>query len=465
MKNKNVRERAGPRLANLPIIRPFLMGSRRGYKDQPSGMNGDGNVDDERASDCAADIASKQDRQIVVQSISEGIAGVQDDSLALNTDESLQHPNQAPRFLARLFRGPQHQQRNIREFHNLIRKENWSLATAMLRSNPVLPRTWHPVERLYGGRYDGEVLPLHAACALCPPAAFVEELATIYPEALLAKEKSFGRVPLHVACRSLAHSSVIKVLCQMKPECVVEKDGLNRVALHYLIKNYTALGDDVTLCGVVDGSNSEEPSQNDDDNDDDSDSIEILEEHFEPTDEDGLVALRVLIDTNDKCIHTADHRHWIPLHVACSSSSRKGMTNVIKLLLDAWPESVLCKTSKGSDVFDCVEMSGKYHPSKELVLSILKEAKERVQYETSGNKDCSEHTTEDKRENDLDFQNNDEYHKLHGVHTNSEELLIDLDGGSLEESTNPETAQKLDVAEIELLADQSNESVEDALDH
>ena len=77
---------------------------------------------------------------------------------------------------------------------------------------------------MYGGRYDGEALPIHAACALRPPSSFIEMLATLYPEGLVEKDKAFGRVPLHVACRSLADSSVIRVLCEMDPKCVEERD-------------------------------------------------------------------------------------------------------------------------------------------------------------------------------------------------------------------------------------------------
>ena len=200
-KSKNNHSKGNGPLANLRVIRPFLIGSQRGFEDNPHEITSDGNIDDESLSDYAIENPSQQDRDIVMQSISEGISGIHDESLALDADDSIsyQHHNHPPRFFARLLNRPNErcQQRNtkvaIKEFHKLLRKEDWSLATTMLRSNPVLPRTWHHVTRLYGGKFDGEVLPLHAACALCPPASFVEELASIYPDALLAKEKSFGR--------------------------------------------------------------------------------------------------------------------------------------------------------------------------------------------------------------------------------------------------------------------------------
>jgi hypothetical protein len=444
--NNHDRSNYGTRLANLPIIRPFLLGPRKGFQDNPTNSS-ENNIEDDQTLDCTTDLPSKQDRDVVMQSISEGIVGVKDDTLALDADEitSQQHPNHQPRFLrpiARLFRGPQHHQRNIRaikEFHKLLRKEDWTLATAMLRANPLIPQTWHSVERLYGGRYDGEVLPLHAACALCPPASFIEELATIYPEALLAKEKSFGRVPLQVACRSLAHSSVIMLLCQMEPKCEMERDTLNRVALHYLIKNYTALGDDLELDALSNASKEYTSSQISTATDDESVEIQIIEEENKPADRDGLVALDVMIQVAPECVRIADHRLWIPLHVACSSSSRKGMTNVIKLLLDAWPKSVLCKTSKGSDMFDCVEMAGRHHPTKDLVLSILREAKEQVQDDPS---DGEGKGTNDAQIEQLDFQNGDDERR-----TDSDEQSIDLEYSGAEESVvqlNFDTVNGLD---------------------
>eukprot|EP00804_Cyclotella_cryptica_P020830 CCRYP_011442-RA/>CCRYP_011442-RA protein AED:0.00 eAED:0.00 QI:717/-1/1/1/-1/1/1/259/607 len=401
--NKN-----GARFSNMPILRPFLIGSRRGYIDQPKSfeLNAvDSNIDDDTFSNYATDDPLTQDRDTVAKSISEGIVGVYDDSLVLDLSSSSnrvhkstspQHDENDPlrffRPLARLFRGHHHQRSSkaaINEFHTLLRNEDWSLATTVLRSNLGLPlaQTWHPVQRLYGGRYDGEVLPLHAACALCPPASFIEHLAAIYPEALLAKEKSFGRVPLHVACRSLAHSSVIRVLCEMEPTCVEERDTLKRVALHYLIKNYSNLGEDMEKCQILmreNLSSVEESSQHEDE----CDVVKSLGESEQQTSKDGIVALKILLETNPKCVHVADHRGWIPLHVACSSSSRKGMTNVLRLLLETWPEGVLRKTSKGSDVFDCVGLAGEFHPTRDLVLSILNEAMQQVQGGVSKTEKC-----------------------------------------------------------------------------
>jgi hypothetical protein len=95
-------------------------------------------------------------------------------------------------------------------------------------------------------------------------------------------------------------------------------------------------------------------------------------------DEDGMTAMKILINTNPNCVRAADHRGWLPLHVACGSSSRKGMLRVITLLLKIWPESVLAKTDKDSDVLACVQLAGKHHPTKDRVIALLQDAKCRV---------------------------------------------------------------------------------------
>ena len=90
--------------------------------------------------------------------------------------------------------------------------------------------------------------------------------------------------------------------------------------------------------------------------------------------EDGMIALRILLNTDPGCVHAADHRGWLPLHVACGSSSHKGMLRVLSLLLKIWPESVLVKTDKDSDALSCVDMAGKHHPTKARVRALLQEA-------------------------------------------------------------------------------------------
>jgi hypothetical protein len=328
----------------------------------------------------------------MMKSVSHGITGaLNHDSVLLNNPPSLDNnsevqanaPKSAPNWLDRIFlkRFMQIQHSNekllLLQLHDLIRKEDWSLATDLLESKPMLARRWHSVQRLYGGRFDGEALPIHSACALCPPASFIQTLARIHPEGLLEKEKSFGRVPLHIACRCFADSSVIMVLCEMEPRSVVERDNLKRVPLHYLIKNCNTFGRDVDDGDI------------DKDTVDESTNTSIDKANYrDQEDADGIVALKLLVETNIDCIKVADHRGWIPLHVACSSSAVKGMIRVIKMLINWWPESVNVSTERNSNVFACVDMGGKHHPTKDKVLALLKESMHEV--ETSGDNDVNE---------------------------------------------------------------------------
>jgi len=366
----NDRNRRGEGILSLPIIRPFLRRSHQGFSDHANEFNNsnDEEVDDNDDNGCN-NAPSKDDRAAVMKSISEGIAGTHsNDPILLNSvdntkDQQRTPPNLLNRiFLTRFIQVPlRNEEALLRQLHDLLRKEDWSLATELLESKPTLARKWHSVKRLYGGKFDAEVLPIHSACALCPPASFIQALSAIYPESLLMKEKAFGRIPLHIACRSLADSSVIKVLCDMEPRSVIERDSLKRAALHYLIKNYNAFGQD-------DGEDEE-------DTEDDSFNQSTTNPNDNDKAADGIVALKLLVETDIDCVKVADHRGWIPLHVACSCSARQGMIRVMKMLIDWWPESVVVKTEKNSDVFACVEMAGKHHATKDKVVALLKEAR------------------------------------------------------------------------------------------
>ncbi|KAL3778184.1 hypothetical protein ACHAW5_004031 [Stephanodiscus triporus] len=359
------RGRRGGGIMALPIIRPFLRGSRRGSTDNSD--TGQGDEEDDSVDYDADGLCSRRDRAAVIQSISQGIVGTTDESLLVDAN----------------YFGSQHNNAAMIQLHNIIRREDWSLATTLLETKPELAQTWHHVSRLYGGRYDGEALPIHAAVALCPPPSFVEMLATLYPGGLLEKDKAFGRVPLHVACRCLASSGVIRVLCERDPKCVEERDDLKRVPLHYLLKNTLSLNDD-------------------DDNDALIDECTAYSIQEEEDDEDGMIAMKILIKTNPNCVRAADHRGWLPLHVACGSSSRKGMLRVITLLLRIWPESVLMKTDRGSDALDCVDFAGKHHPTKDRVIALLQEARCKVNGSDAGDI-ISSVQDEDRDESEQDY--------------------------------------------------------------
>ncbi len=428
-------------LLSLPIVRPFLRRSHQGFSDQVNEFHS--NDDDNDDDDCN-NAPSREDRNAVIKSISDGITGTQShEPMQLNntTTTSLDDPQSTqqrtpPNLLNRIFSTrfiqiPHHRIINqetflLRQLHDLLRKEDWSLATQLIESKPSLASKWHSVKRLYGGKFDAEVLPIHSACALCPPASFVQTLATVYPEGLLMKEKAFGRCPLHIACRSLAESSVIKVLCEMEPRSVIERDGLKRVALHYLIKNYITFGQD-------DG---------EDDNEDTEDaSLNQSSTNHDDTDKtaDGIVALKLLIDTDMDCVKAADHRGWIPLHVACSCSARQGMIQVMKVIVDCWPESVNAKTEKNSDVFACVHMAGKHHATKDKVVELLKEAR---------------HVFES-----FDFDDNEENENCSSASDASIEALSQLRSDLLVEGQDDDDAETA-IKEVEQVGSEENSNEE-----
>jgi len=455
----NRRDRRG--ILASPIVRPFLRerSSPRGYMD---------NVDileegDDRGED---DKPSSQDHAAIKQSITQGISGTNDNTLLLDAndvlaiDDKQSNRNRPPNLIERIFitrflQSPEGEDnrndlRKIRQLHRLLRRENWNMAQNLLESNPDLARRWHNVDRLYGGRYDGEVLPIHAACALHPPSSFIKMLGNIYPEGLLEKDKSFGRVPLAVACRSLADSSVIRILCDMEPQSIDARDSLKRVPLHYLIKNYTAFGNDDDDIPNIDEDNEEE--EKDTKESDSSDETNVK------SDEDGMNAMLIIIKSNPNCLHAADHRGWLPLHVACSCSSRKGMLRVLRLLLKVNPESINCTTDKKSDVFDCVNMAGKHHPTKDETIAILKEAKSLVEDEESGS---AGENIEDELSNSSD--NNSDSSQVSDEHDDNSDDNGD-DDDSLEDSLSNPQAQVVDLLLPDEEALSQNSSYEESED-
>jgi hypothetical protein len=149
----------------------------------------------------------------------------------------------------------------------------------------------------------------------------------------------------------------------------MERDKLKRVPLHYMVRNYDSFGED---------EKEDEAEDADEDTDDESAGESTNNQNDCKKDPDGIVAFNHLVETNADCVKVADHRGWIPLHVACNTSFRHGMINVMKILIELWPESVLAKTEKNSDVFACVDMGGTF-AMKEKVVELLKDARHKVE--------------------------------------------------------------------------------------
>ena len=66
------------------------------------------------------------------------------------------------------------------------------------------------------------------------------------------------------------------------------------------------------------------------------------------------------------------------------------MVRVTRLLLDVWPESINVKTNKESDCEACVDMAGKHHPTKHIIIALLREARSKVELESLNCNDAAE---------------------------------------------------------------------------
>lgn len=196
------------------------------------------------------------------------------------------------------------------DLSDLISHEDWNLVNMYLKSSysHLAASKWTTVQGFFDGEFDSRVLPIHQACALCPPKEVVEKLCRCYPEGLKLKEDAFNRLPLHIACLTNAPVEVVESLLRNYPDGARCKDSIGRLPIHY------ACAHDV-----------EE---------------EIIE---------------MLLRAFPASAGCSDNNGWLPLHVAC----RRGLSvNVVRQLINCFPPSVDMPTKKGSTALMCARKGG-----------------------------------------------------------------------------------------------------------
>lgn len=196
------------------------------------------------------------------------------------------------------------------DLHNFISHEDWKLVNMYLTSSSAhhAASKWTTITGFFDGEYDSTVLPIHEACALCPPKDVVEKLIKHYPEGLKLKEGKFDRLPLHIACLTSAPTDVMEVLIRYYPEGARCKDSIGRLPIHY-------------ACA-----------------------------HDSPEE-----VIEMLLSAFPASAGCSDNNGWLPLHVAC----RRGLSvNIIRQLIDCFPPSVDIMTKKGSTPLACAQKGG-----------------------------------------------------------------------------------------------------------
>lgn len=211
-----------------------------------------------------------------------------------------------------------------KELSHYITSESWGRAIQLCESNPHAAKAWSVREGFFEGIKTADVLPLHEACANGAPPQVITALIGAYPGAVEVQESAYRRLPLHIACRKNANVEVIQILMTQSSRCALEADNLGRLPLHYAISNHVS-----------------------------DEAIDVLLQ--EPGAARGV-----------------DRRGWIPLHVACSVGSS---THVVQCLLEAYPESIVERTRKGTSAIKCARSS--CASNREEVIEILTRAKQK----------------------------------------------------------------------------------------
>ena len=113
-----------------------------------------------------------------------------------------------------------------------------------------------------------------------------------------------------------------------------------------------------------------------------------------------------MLEAHPEGVNHADHRGWIPLHVACSMGTE---LSIFDMLLEDYPETVLVKTHKGSDCVKCAKMS-KGHPNEDAIVELMEElmAAELAKVERKG--DSEDMDEEKEKDKDTEESGDDESH-------------------------------------------------------
>lgn len=187
-----------------------------------------------------------------------------------------------------------------------IDHQDWDRVRAECEINPNKARVWHLQKQ---GSSRSHILPLHQAIAAhdAPPQV-IHALIRAYPGAVLSKETSCRRLPLHLACQNYTPETkgqTIRLLLSYAPEAAEERDSLGRLPIHYACSNGA-----------------------------------------------GVMTIDALLTTYCQGAKTQEKNGWLPIHVACKNGAS---FLVVQRLLDAYPESIYCRTLKGSTPLDLIE--------------------------------------------------------------------------------------------------------------
>ena len=206
----------------------------------------------------------------------------------------------------------------------LILKKDWNAATARANSYPDEASTWIVTKGFNGNL---RFLPIHKACVLQPPSAFIEALVAAHIEGTKSKDQD-GWLPLHCACFYGAGEEVINTLLVAHPKGSQNKDDEGRLPLHYACLKAAAQGVvDSLLTNFPKGAMSK----------DDEGRLPIHHACSKGASEGVIDAL---LKASPKGAQSKDDQGRLPLHHACRKNASE---RVVRTLLRVYPRAAQIK--------------------------------------------------------------------------------------------------------------------------
>lgn len=173
-------------------------------------------------------------------------------------------------------------------------------------------------------RGQADVTPLHLMCKLNnPPTDIISDIVEAAPE-VVSWVDSHGWLPLHHACANGASPDVLQILTNAYPESKLAQDNQNRTPLHFYATR-----------------NSDNPSS---------------------------MAANVTLLSDTGAAEIPDRGGMLPMHYACAYGTSPA---VLKVLCDAFPESLLIKENKGRTPMHLAMVNAHRDASPEVLKFLL----------------------------------------------------------------------------------------------
>jgi ankyrin repeat protein len=173
-------------------------------------------------------------------------------------------------------------------------------------------------------RGNAELTSLHLMCKLSdPPSDLVNDIAEAAPE-VASFADTHGWLPLHHACANGASTAVLEILIKAYPEGKLIQDNQNRTPLHFY-----------ATCN---------------------------------TDKPEIMTKKVRILCDNGAAELADRGGMLPMHYAAAYGTN---ADVLKVLADAFPESLSTKDNKGKTPMHLTMVNAHRDSSPEVLKFLL----------------------------------------------------------------------------------------------